>query len=51
MSLDADAVKKIAYLARLKIDEADVPGYVNNLSNIIDLVEQMSAVDTEGVLP
>ena len=51
MSLDVDAVKKIAYLARLKIDEADVPGYVNNLSNIIDLVEQMSAVDTEGVLP
>ena len=51
MSLDADAVKKIAYLARLKIDEADVPGYVNNLSNIIDLVEQMNAVDTTGVVP
>ena len=51
MSLDADAVKKIAFLARLKIDEADVPGYVNNLSNIIDLVEQMNAVDTTGVVP
>lgn len=51
MSLDADAVKKIAYLARLKIDEADVPGYVSNLSDIINLVEQMSAVDTEGVVP
>ena len=51
MSLDADAVKKIAYLARLKIDEADVPSYVNNLSNIIDLVEQMNAVDTTGVVP
>jgi len=51
MSLDADAVKKIAYLARLKIDEADVPGYVANLSNIIDLVEQMNSVNTEGVVP
>ena len=51
MSLDADAVKKIAYLARLKIDDEDVPGYVNNLSDIIDLVEQMNAVDTEGVVP
>ena len=51
MSLDADAVKKIAFLARLKIDEADVPGYVNNLSNIIDLVEQMNTVDTTGVVP
>ncbi|MDH5611710.1 MAG: Asp-tRNA(Asn)/Glu-tRNA(Gln) amidotransferase subunit GatC [Gammaproteobacteria bacterium] len=51
MSLDADAVKKIAYLARLKIDEADVPVYANNLSNIIDLVEQMNAVNTDGVVP
>ena len=51
MSLDADDVKKIAYLARLKIDEADIPGYVSNLSSILDLVEQMNSVDTEGVLP
>ena len=51
MSLDADDVKKIAYLARLKIDEADIPNYVSNLTNILDLVEQMSSVDTEGVLP
>jgi aspartyl-tRNA(Asn)/glutamyl-tRNA(Gln) amidotransferase subunit C len=51
VSLDADDVKKIAYLARLKIDEADIPGYVSNLSNILELVEQMNSVDTEGVLP
>lgn len=51
MSLDADEVKKIAYLARLKIDEADIPDYVSNLSNILDLAEQMSSVNTEGVLP
>ena len=51
MSLDAEDVKKIAYLARLKIDEADIPNYVSNLTNILDLVEQMSSVDTEGVLP
>ena len=51
MSLDADDVKKIAYLARLKIDDADIPDYVSNLSNILELVEQMNSVDTEGVLP
>ncbi len=51
MSLDADEVKKIAYLARLKIEEADIPGYVSNLSDILDLVEQMNAVDTAGVTP
>jgi aspartyl-tRNA(Asn)/glutamyl-tRNA(Gln) amidotransferase subunit C len=51
MSLDTDDIKSIAHLARLKIDEADVPGYATNLSNILDLVEQMNSVDTEGVIP
>ena len=51
MSLDADEVKKIAVLARLKIDESDIPGYATNLSNILDLVAQMEAVDTNDVTP
>jgi aspartyl-tRNA(Asn)/glutamyl-tRNA(Gln) amidotransferase subunit C len=51
MSLDADDIKAIAKLARLKIDEADVPSYATNLSNILDLVEQMNSVDTQGVVP
>lgn len=51
MSLDKDDIKAIANLARLKIDEADVPQYVTNLSNILDLVEQMNSVDTDGVVP
>ena len=51
MSLDKTQVEKIAHLARLQIDPADVPAYATNLSNILDLVEQMDAVDTEGVNP
>ncbi|UCB56234.1 MAG: Asp-tRNA(Asn)/Glu-tRNA(Gln) amidotransferase subunit GatC [Thiotrichales bacterium] len=51
MSLDTDDIKAIARLARLKIDEADVPLYANNLSSILDLVEQMNSVNTEGVIP
>ena len=51
MSLDKTQVEKIAHLARLQIDPADVPEYATNLSNILDLVEQMDAVDTEGVNP
>ncbi len=51
MSLDVDDIKAIAKLARLKIDEADVPSYATNLSNILDLVEHMNAVDTAGVVP
>ena len=51
MSLDVDDIKAIAKLARLKIDEADVPSYATNLSNILDLVEHMNTVDTAGVVP
>lgn len=51
MSLDAEQVQNIAHLARLAIREEDVPSYAANLSNILELVEQMNAVDTSDVVP
>ncbi|MBA3582838.1 MAG: Asp-tRNA(Asn)/Glu-tRNA(Gln) amidotransferase subunit GatC [Gammaproteobacteria bacterium] len=51
MALQADEVKKIAQLARLAIDESSVPEYARNLSNILLLMEQMSVIDTQGVMP
>ena len=51
MSLDAEQVKKIAHLARLEINEADIPGYAETLSSILDLVDQMAAVNTDDVEP
>lgn len=51
MSLEKDDIEKIAHLARLGINDADVPDYARNLSDILTLVEEMSAVDTRGVSP
>jgi aspartyl/glutamyl-tRNA(Asn/Gln) amidotransferase, C subunit len=51
MSLGPAEVKNIAHLARLAIDEDLIPEYAKNLSGILALVEQMNAVDTEGVEP
>jgi aspartyl-tRNA(Asn)/glutamyl-tRNA(Gln) amidotransferase subunit C len=51
MSLTKDDVEKIAHLARLAIDESDIPLYARNLSNILDLVAQMDSVDTRNVAP
>jgi aspartyl-tRNA(Asn)/glutamyl-tRNA(Gln) amidotransferase subunit C len=51
MSIEVDEVKKIAKLACLSVAEADIQSYTTNLSNILDLVEQMNAVDTKGVTP
>ncbi|WP_455220518.1 Asp-tRNA(Asn)/Glu-tRNA(Gln) amidotransferase subunit GatC [Kaarinaea lacus] len=51
MSLTKKDVENIAHLARLAIDDADIPNYANNLSNILELVEQMNAIDTTDVEP
>jgi aspartyl-tRNA(Asn)/glutamyl-tRNA(Gln) amidotransferase subunit C len=51
MALDANAVAKIAHLARLGINPEDVPEYARNLSAILAFVEQLNAVDTTGVIP
>ena len=51
MSLDKDDVVKIAHLARLTVDDADIPRYARELSNILSLVEQMNQVDTDQVTP
>ena len=51
MSLSRDDVEKIAHLARLAISEKDIPDYASDLSNILGLVDQMEAVDTDAVSP
>ncbi|MFZ1388880.1 MAG: Asp-tRNA(Asn)/Glu-tRNA(Gln) amidotransferase subunit GatC [Thiolinea sp.] len=44
-------VQKVAHLARLALPADQTAGYVSKLSSIIDLVAQLSAVNTEGVAP
>lgn len=51
VSLEKQDVEKIAHLARLAIEEKDIPGYSRELSSILDLVEQMNAVNTDNVDP
>ena len=51
MSLDRADVEKIAHLARLAIGDQEAEHYAKDLSNILDLVEQMNAADTDGVTP
>jgi aspartyl-tRNA(Asn)/glutamyl-tRNA(Gln) amidotransferase subunit C len=51
MTLTADDVKKIAYLARLGIDQQDVGNYVQDLSGMLDLMKQMGETNTENVMP
>jgi aspartyl-tRNA(Asn)/glutamyl-tRNA(Gln) amidotransferase subunit C len=51
MALETADVEKIAHLARLGIDAADIPEYARSLSDILAFVEQLNTVDTSGVEP
>ena len=51
MALTSDDVFNIANLARLEITEAEVDVYTKKLTTIIDMVDQLSAADTTGVVP
>jgi aspartyl-tRNA(Asn)/glutamyl-tRNA(Gln) amidotransferase subunit C len=51
MSLERTDVEKIAHLARVEIDGDELDAIASDLSNILDLVEQLGTADTEGVVP
>lgn len=51
MKLSRHEVESIAHLARLEISGDEIPVYVDNLSRIIDFVQQLERADTEGVTP
>jgi len=49
MSIDTKAVAKIAKLARISVSEEEKEHYASEISKILQWVEQLSEVDTEGV--
>ena len=51
MSLSHEEVRKIAHLARLAVSDEEVAENADNLSSILDFVNRMNAVDTDGVTP
>jgi aspartyl-tRNA(Asn)/glutamyl-tRNA(Gln) amidotransferase subunit C len=51
MSLTRKDVENIAHLARLAITDAEMPEYVDRLSKILNMVEQLDAADTSSVEP
>jgi aspartyl-tRNA(Asn)/glutamyl-tRNA(Gln) amidotransferase subunit C len=51
MSLDAATVKRIAGLARIRLEDEEVPRLQGELNGILGWIEQLSEVDVEGVAP
>ncbi|HEV2595369.1 MAG TPA: Asp-tRNA(Asn)/Glu-tRNA(Gln) amidotransferase subunit GatC [Sphingomicrobium sp.] len=51
MSVTSDQVRHIAKLARIGMSDAEIEALVPELNNILDWVEQLSAVNTDGIEP
>jgi aspartyl-tRNA(Asn)/glutamyl-tRNA(Gln) amidotransferase subunit C len=51
MSLTNADVQKVARLARLAMTEAEIESSRTQLSGIFDLIAEMQAVDTKGIIP
>jgi aspartyl-tRNA(Asn)/glutamyl-tRNA(Gln) amidotransferase subunit C len=51
MSLSAKEVRKVADLARLELSEGDIEIMARQLSAIVDYVNQLQSVNTDGVEP
>jgi aspartyl-tRNA(Asn)/glutamyl-tRNA(Gln) amidotransferase subunit C len=51
MSLDQADIEKLAELARVRIPREDIDEVTARIAGILELVDQMQAVDTGGVQP
>ena len=51
MSISREDIEKVAVLARIKVDDEQVSALEGDLGNILDLVDQLGAADTDGVAP
>lgn len=51
MSLDAETVRKIAFLARIRVSDDKLEPLARELDGILGWIEQLSEVDTDGVEP
>lgn len=51
MSVDQATVRRIARLARIAVTDEEVPHLQNELNAILAFVEELNAVDVDGVEP
>ena len=51
MALDKSEVEKIAQLARLHVDDGEAEEVAHRISDILELINKMQAIDTENIEP
>jgi aspartyl-tRNA(Asn)/glutamyl-tRNA(Gln) amidotransferase subunit C len=51
MSIDTETARRVAKLARIAVPEENLPKLAEDLSGILDFMEQLNEVDVDGVEP
>ncbi len=51
MSIDVETAARVAKLARIKVDPANLPALAAEFSAILGFIEQLNEVDVTGVEP
>ena len=51
MALEPATVRRIAKLARIRVEEAEIPVLAQELNGILFYVEQLNEVNVEGIEP
>ena len=51
MKITKDEVLYVADLARLDLDEASIAKFAGQIGNILEYVDKLNEVDTEGIRP
>ena len=51
MSLTLEQVRRVAFLARIEVSDAEAETTLGHLNGIFTLIEEMQAVDTRGIEP
>ncbi len=51
MSIDTATAAKVAKLARIKVEEGDLPALAQEFNAILGFIEQLEEVDVDGVEP
>ena len=51
MSVTPEDIEKVALLARLSISESELPEVTERFSKVLDLVDELNTINTDGVVP
>ncbi len=51
MSIDLETARRVAKLARIRVEDEDLPALAGEFNTILGFIEQLNEVDVDGVEP